>query len=217
MMKDPAFMVFASDFMMETSFMSAAETGMYIKILCNIHFHGRLTEDELKYICGGEKIPFGILRNLEKDDEGKFYHKRMEHEAEKRTKYSESRQKNLKKKAENEGEQPCCEEKECAAEEKKPYGLYKNVMLTDEEYEELKERFRTGLDARIKRLSDYIKAKGAKYQSHYAVIIQWDERDKEKLEAERVSEESTFDTDDFFEAALARSRRWMSEKKKDSG
>ncbi len=205
MLKDPAFMVFASDFMMETSFMTTEETGMYIKILCNMHFHGHLAKKELEFICGRE-IPFGIIRNLEMDEDGSYYHKRMDYEAEKRTKYTESRQKNLKKKSEEKKDEVA----EPQRDEEKPYGPYKNVMLTDEEYEELSDKFRTGLDERIKQLSEYMKISGKTYKSHYAVIIQWDEKNKEKAAEEQGNELSTFDTDDFFEAAVAHSRQYYS-------
>ena len=183
--------------------MSPEEKGHYISVLCNIHFHGHLSEKELDYICGG-MVPISVLRCLVTDEEGKYYHKRMEYDTDKRMKYSESRQKNLKKKTDER------KETNVTAEKKSAYGPYGNVMLTNEEYEDLMERFGTGLDARIKQLSEYMKISGKTYDSHYAVIIQWDERNKEKAAEETERIESTFDTDDFFQAAIERSRQYWS-------
>jgi hypothetical protein len=52
------------------------------------------------------------------------------------------------------------------------YGLYTNVLLSDEELEKLKSEFRDYKD-RIERLSEYIESKGVKYKSHLATIRSW--------------------------------------------
>lgn len=62
---------------------------------------------------------------------------------------------------------------------KHKYGEYKNVLLTDEELEKLKDKFPDWQD-RIERLSLYIESKGAKYKSHYATILSWARRDTEQ-------------------------------------
>ncbi len=59
------------------------------------------------------------------------------------------------------------------------YGVYKNVLLTDEEMEKLKEEFPTDYQSRIDRLSEYIESKGAKYKSHLATIRVWARKDKQ--------------------------------------
>ena len=56
--------------------------------------------------------------------------------------------------------------------EKKSYGEFNNVLLTDEEFKKLQERF-NDYKQRIERLSSYIASSGKKYKSHYAVIINW--------------------------------------------
>lgn len=62
---------------------------------------------------------------------------------------------------------------------KKTYGECNNVLLTDEEYEKVKEQNLLGL---LEELSLYIASKGDKYKSHYAVIKQWaNRREKEKV------------------------------------
>jgi predicted transcriptional regulator len=59
--------------------------------------------------------------------------------------------------------------------EKKPYGEFKNVKLTDREYEKLKEIYGSQLDDGISCLSEYIESSGKKYKSHYATMgkSQW--------------------------------------------
>lgn len=58
------------------------------------------------------------------------------------------------------------------------YGLYKNVLFTDEEFEKLKAEFPADYQERIDRLSEYIESKGAKYKNHLATIRAWSRRDK---------------------------------------
>ena len=62
---------------------------------------------------------------------------------------------------------------------KRSYGEFKNVKLTDEEVNKLKDRFPESYEGKINDLSFYIESKGAKYKSHYATILTWDRKDKE--------------------------------------
>ena len=61
---------------------------------------------------------------------------------------------------------------------KHKYGEYKNVLLSDEDIEKLKQRF-TDYQARIENLSQGIELKGYKYNNHYLVILKWAEKDKQ--------------------------------------
>ena len=54
--------------------------------------------------------------------------------------------------------------------EKKSYGEFANVLLTDEQYEKLKEIYNQHLPEAIETLSSYIKSSGKKYKDHYAVL-----------------------------------------------
>lgn len=64
--------------------------------------------------------------------------------------------------------------------EKKVYGEYLNVLLTDDEYAKLCKEF-PDADARIEELSGAIAQYGYKYSSHYATIRNWKRRkDKEQ-------------------------------------
>ncbi len=64
--------------------------------------------------------------------------------------------------------------------EKKVYGICNNVWLSDEEHKKLVEKFgEAGGKARIDKLSTYIGSKGDKYRSHYATVLNWDNKDGE--------------------------------------
>lgn len=65
---------------------------------------------------------------------------------------------------------------------KREYGEFKNVLLTDDEYKKLE-----GINAlsQIENLSRYIASTGKKYKSHYATILNWDRRDKQKQEEDK--------------------------------
>lgn len=58
------------------------------------------------------------------------------------------------------------------------YGLYDNVLLTDEDMERLMEEFPGDFRERIERLSEYIESSGKRYKSHLATIRSWARKDK---------------------------------------
>lgn len=68
---------------------------------------------------------------------------------------------------------------------KRKYGEFKNVFLSDEEYQKLKDRFGEGLNEMIETLSIGIESKGYKYKSHYATILNWKRREEKEKEAGR--------------------------------
>ena len=57
------------------------------------------------------------------------------------------------------------------------YGLYKNVLFTDKEYQTLQDEFPHDYTERIERLSEYIASTGKKYKSHLATIRSWARKD----------------------------------------
>ena len=61
------------------------------------------------------------------------------------------------------------------------YGEYKNIRLTDEEYQRLKDKLQSHTDTMIEKLSRYIKSSGRTYQNHYVTLLNWYEQDKETL------------------------------------
>ncbi len=58
------------------------------------------------------------------------------------------------------------------------YGLYEQVLLTDEDYEKLKAEFPHDYSERIARLDEYIASTGKKYKNHLATIRNWARKDK---------------------------------------
>jgi hypothetical protein len=89
-----------------------------------------------------------------------------------------------------------------SAPQKHKYGEYKNVLLTDEEYEKLQDEFPNDYEERIERLSAYIASKGAKYKSHLATIRNWARRDKQTEPKRAEENQGSFDTEEFFKAAV---------------
>jgi len=61
---------------------------------------------------------------------------------------------------------------------KKRYGEFENVLLSDEEYQKLKDKFGANVPDMIETLSSAIESKGYKYRSHYATILNWEKRAK---------------------------------------
>ena len=53
------------------------------------------------------------------------------------------------------------------------YGEYKNVLLTDDDMEKLKNDFPADYTERIERLSGYIASTGKSYKNHLATIRNW--------------------------------------------
>lgn len=87
-----------------------------------------------------------------------------------------------------------------AREEKKGYGDFENVLLTDGEYTSLCEKFGKSAISLINNLSLKMRSKGYKFEDHYATLILWAQSDGVCAE-----EDKSYDTDEFFEASLMRS------------
>lgn len=75
---------------------------------------------------------------------------------------------------------------------KHKYGEYQNVLLTDEEYNKLKNKFNDNVTNVIKELDEGIELHGYKYKSHYLAILKWQEKRKlEQPSAPQQEEEET--------------------------
>lgn len=57
------------------------------------------------------------------------------------------------------------------------YGIYKNVLLTDEDMNKLKSEFPDDWQNRVERLSEYIASSGKSYKNHLATIRVWAKND----------------------------------------
>lgn len=198
-MKDPAFLFYSSDFLSGTMLMSDEEIGQYIKLLCLQHQKGHLKEKDMLIIC--KTYNENIFCKFIQDEEGNYYNKRLEEETIKRQKYAESRRNNRKKKTIEEQKEETYEKdmnniclsydehmgnengnininkiininKDINKKEKHKYGEYKNVLLTDEELQKIKEKY-NNWEELIKYLDEYIERKGYKAKSHYLCIGKW--------------------------------------------
>lgn len=63
---------------------------------------------------------------------------------------------------------------------KKKYGVGENVLLTEEEYEKLQEKFPYDYEEKIENLSLYLGSTGKRYKSHYMTILSWANKDDKK-------------------------------------
>ena len=88
---------------------------------------------------------------------------------------------------------------------KHKYGEYKNVLLTDDELEKLKEEF-IDWEERIERLSSYVASTGKSYKSHYATIKNWARKDKEQNKTKQQAQPKKSSGYDDFMAQLAAMR-----------
>ena len=73
---------------------------------------------------------------------------------------------------------------------KHKYGEYKNVLLTDDEYAKLQEKFPNDYMQKIENLSEGIALKGYKYKSHYLAILKWARNDTGKSTTTVITKES---------------------------
>lgn len=67
------------------------------------------------------------------------------------------------------------------------YGSYKNVLLSDEDYDKLLQEFPGDFSDRIERLSEYMASTGKSYKNHLATIRNWAKRDKPKAQVKKGS------------------------------
>ena len=63
---------------------------------------------------------------------------------------------------------------------KKKFGEFSNVLLTEQEFEKLKEKYPNDYLQRIERVSGYVASTGKAYKSHYATIISWARNENKK-------------------------------------
>lgn len=72
------------------------------------------------------------------------------------------------------------------------YGMYENVLLTDEDYRKLQDEFPHDYTDRIERLSEYIASTGKKYKNHLATIRTWARKDAETKPKNKPTGGSSF-------------------------
>lgn len=80
-------------------------------------------------------------------------------------------------------------------EEKKTYGQYQNVLLSEKEYQDLIKTLGYKFDEYVERLSTYMKANNRTYEDHKATIINWylnDNKYKNKSQIKTLSKSKDF-------------------------
>lgn len=71
--------------------------------------------------------------------------------------------------------------------ERRRYGTFRNVLLSDAELERLRATFPDDWDQRVERLSSYMASKGKRYKNHLATILSWARMDKAKAGGEEYA------------------------------
>jgi hypothetical protein len=85
------------------------------------------------------------------------------------------------------------------------YGELSNVYLTESERLSLTERYGSSeSESLINNFSRRIKSKGYHYEDHYAALLDWAARDGLKPASEK-----SYDTEEFFSAALMRANEGL--------
>jgi|TARA_R110001606_G_scaffold355358_2_gene506324 hypothetical protein len=76
MTKDPAFLMYSSDFITGTSDLTDQEVGQYIKLLCMQHQKKSLSLKLIGLVCKGEPS-LDVLAKFKKDSDGNYYNERL--------------------------------------------------------------------------------------------------------------------------------------------
>ena len=71
-------------------------------------------------------------------------------------------------------------------------GEHNNVLLTDEEYAKLQDRFPSNYEDKINALSEGLALKGYKYKSHYLAILKWAKNDEQKAPQQTAKSSNPF-------------------------
>lgn len=71
------------------------------------------------------------------------------------------------------------------------YGEYKNIRLTDEEFEKLKSAYPKSYQGMIENMSKAIEMKGYKYKSHYLALLKWAKNDG--IDDSKVEDSPSYD------------------------
>ncbi|MBO5313498.1 MAG: hypothetical protein J6B29_05980 [Clostridia bacterium] len=142
MSKDPAVLLYTSDFLAEVCLMSDQEVGMYIKLLCLQHQRGHLKRSTMETACGGyNETVFDMFIT---DEDGLYYNERLQEESDKRQAFSESRRRNCtskRQKAEAKTEETASQPAEELMAEKEEAGTSKDALYTEVETRDIRSDF----------------------------------------------------------------------------
>lgn len=101
MSKDPAILLYTSDFLAQCLSLTMEERGFYITLLCLQHQRGHLDEKTLNLQFKGYTITDDVLNLFKTDENGCLFSEWWEELINKRKAYSESRRLNRQKKRNN--------------------------------------------------------------------------------------------------------------------
>lgn len=93
--KDPAFLFYTADFLVETFGLTMSERGQYITLLCLQHKNGHLSKSDIKTALG--KVSAKVMAKFVQDADGNYYNEPVESEIQRRIEYSKSRSENGQK------------------------------------------------------------------------------------------------------------------------
>ena len=91
MAKDPAVLLYTSDFLSGCQDLTMYERGQFITLLCLQHQKGYLTDKIIKLTCA--EVSEDVLERFERDEKGNLFNKRMALEIQKRKSNSEKQSK----------------------------------------------------------------------------------------------------------------------------
>ena len=77
-----------------------------------------------------------------------------------------------------------------SGEQPAPFGRYKNLFLSESEYEELKGECPDRLERFIEELSEFIAATGRVYANHAAAVRMWAKNDRKGTEKKGIPDYS---------------------------
>ncbi|WP_293969759.1 DUF4373 domain-containing protein [uncultured Ruminococcus sp.] len=77
------------------------------------------------------------------------------------------------------------------------YGSFNNVLLSDNELEQLKQRYPNSYKDKIERLSVYMESSGTVYKNHFAKIVEWLNKDKDEQKAIENKAIKSYDLDEL--------------------
>ena len=93
-------MFYVNDFDSGTKFFSDEQVGKYLRLLIAQFQHGALSEKQVLFIC--RELDEDILKKFQKDGNGNYFNVRLADEIQKRSRFSESRSNNRKRKIKEE-------------------------------------------------------------------------------------------------------------------
>lgn len=95
MCKDPAFLLYSSDFLIGCSNLTMTERGQYITMLCLQHQKGHLSKKTIELSVG--EVSEDVMVHFQTDNEGLYFNEKLDGVIAVRSEYAKSRSENGKK------------------------------------------------------------------------------------------------------------------------